>query len=398
MKVRPLLVFLLVLALAFTSTPNTGRADEGLIIQDGAVIAITQSAVQITIPEGVTSIAEYAFYGHSEITSVTLPSTLQTIGAYAFAGCGGLTGITLPHGLVSIGDSAFYNCAALQSVVVPGTVQHIGSEAFAFAGLKEAVLEEGVAAINERAFAACPALASLTVPNSLAQIGTGSIPANKQLTVYTQDNAHAASFCDENAITKVTRQEQEYAQAKAEGRVVYRPEGAHSKRLHIASADASVMITSSSGTTYPGSHLLDGEETSSWQFSTKSLQSLREAYVTLNLNQPCAVSEVLIKNGFWKITDGLDQYERNGRLKTVELSFLYEGSSTFTEPIEFTIPDDRSSGEFYRMSFGWKLNVTAIRMTVCDIYAGSRFKNDVAVSEMGINGLPMNEVPYDISL
>ena len=40
----------------------------------------------VTIPEGVTTIGEYAFRGCQSLTSVQLPSTLQTIGNDVFKG------------------------------------------------------------------------------------------------------------------------------------------------------------------------------------------------------------------------------------------------------------------------------------------------------------------------
>lgn len=75
-----------------------------------------QKVTQWIIPEGVTSISDYAFYGKSNHTSVQLPSTLTTIGKQAFDGCSGLTEITIPQSVRTIGESAFRGCNGLTKV------------------------------------------------------------------------------------------------------------------------------------------------------------------------------------------------------------------------------------------------------------------------------------------
>ncbi|MGN0185078.1 MAG: leucine-rich repeat domain-containing protein, partial [Aristaeellaceae bacterium] len=61
----------------------------------------------ITLPDGLTSIGDYAFYDCDALTSITLPDGLTSIGDYAFYDCDALTSITLPDGLTSIGKYAF---------------------------------------------------------------------------------------------------------------------------------------------------------------------------------------------------------------------------------------------------------------------------------------------------
>ena len=70
----------------------------------------------ISIGEGITSIANYAFGGqnntntYSNVTTVTLPSTLTSIGAEAFRGCSGAT-ITIPTSVTTLGNDPFSNVA-----------------------------------------------------------------------------------------------------------------------------------------------------------------------------------------------------------------------------------------------------------------------------------------------
>ena len=53
------------------------------------------------IPDTVTSIGDYAFYGNYAIQSVELPAGLTHLGEGAFYGCSGLRSIVIPDGKVS---------------------------------------------------------------------------------------------------------------------------------------------------------------------------------------------------------------------------------------------------------------------------------------------------------
>ena len=76
-------------------------------------VAIMQSGAEdeVTIPEGVTRLRQYAFYRHT-ITSVTLPNTIDQIFDAAFYLCEKLKSIVFPSGLTAIGKNAFANCSA----------------------------------------------------------------------------------------------------------------------------------------------------------------------------------------------------------------------------------------------------------------------------------------------
>ena len=84
----------------------------------------------LTIPDSVTSIRSYAFYGCSGLTSVTIPDSVTSIGDYAFYNCSGLTSVTIPDSVTSIGSYAFRGCSGLTSVTIPNSVTSIGSDAF----------------------------------------------------------------------------------------------------------------------------------------------------------------------------------------------------------------------------------------------------------------------------
>mgnify|MGYP002802687320 CR=1 FL=1 len=85
---------------------------------------------KLVIPDGVTSIGDFAFNGYRSLKSVALPDGLTSIGRYSFDGCGSLIAVTIPESVTSIGEFAFYDCSQLTSVTVPKGVTTIGNQAF----------------------------------------------------------------------------------------------------------------------------------------------------------------------------------------------------------------------------------------------------------------------------
>ena len=81
------------------------------------------------IPEGTTAVGRAAFL-HSKIESVTLPEGVTSLGDFAFQECYDLADIHLPEGLTDIGFRAFSNVRA-DTVVLPRSVRSFGMFAFA---------------------------------------------------------------------------------------------------------------------------------------------------------------------------------------------------------------------------------------------------------------------------
>ncbi len=71
------------------------------------------SLTDITIPNGVTKIGEYAFQNCINLTQITIPNNVTSIGNCAFRGCNSLEQITIPNGVTKIGYYAFSDCPNL---------------------------------------------------------------------------------------------------------------------------------------------------------------------------------------------------------------------------------------------------------------------------------------------
>ena len=118
----------------------------------------------ITIPSSMTSIGYQAFRNCSSLTNVVIPSSVTIIGNEAFSGCSSLTSVTIPSGVTSIGFAAFYGCSSLTNIVIPSSVTIIDADAFRnCSSLTSVTIPSGVTSIGYAMFSGCSSLTSVTI-------------------------------------------------------------------------------------------------------------------------------------------------------------------------------------------------------------------------------------------
>ncbi len=205
----------------------------------------------LEIPEGVTSIGNYAFYKCSSLTSITIPDSVTSIGGSAFSGCyklvevynksalpiyagrgeygavgyyakavytkpytsklsvdkngyifytdgntvsligyaGNATSLILPTGISEIYAYAFYGCSSLTVITIPEGVTSIGSSAFyGCSSLTSITIPNGVTSIGDSAFSWCSSLTSITIGNGVTSIGDYAFSNCSSLTSITIPN------------------------------------------------------------------------------------------------------------------------------------------------------------------------------------------------------------------
>lgn len=166
------------------------------------------------INEGITGIAEYAFYQCIGLTSIDIPSTVRIIGKDAFFGvaninysgtaaggnwgaknlnryaegklvffdstksrvigcCKGITGeVIIPNSVTSIGNSAFENCIGITGIKFSDNLISIGDNAFyGCSGVKSLTIPNNVTSIGDEAFYGCSGAEGVALSINLDSIG-----------------------------------------------------------------------------------------------------------------------------------------------------------------------------------------------------------------------------------
>ena len=127
----------------------------------------------LVIPDGVTTIGNYAFFECSTLTSVNIGDSVTKIGSYAFYNCSGLTSFTVGNSVTTIGNYAFAYCNSLTNATIGDSITTVGDYAFkGCKNLKNVTMSDGVTTIGEGAFAYCSSLTSVTIPDSVTTIGS----------------------------------------------------------------------------------------------------------------------------------------------------------------------------------------------------------------------------------
>ena len=134
------------------------------------------SIKKVVIESGVTSIGRQAFFYCSNLESITIPETVTSIGYWAFYGSG-LESISIPDGVISIGDEAFYNCDSLETVEISATVASFGAKVFkACDNLTTVTFESGsqLASVPDETFMECKKLVSVNLNGNVTSIGNNA--------------------------------------------------------------------------------------------------------------------------------------------------------------------------------------------------------------------------------
>ncbi len=144
---------------------NTGSAIERIGKQafEGCI-----SLDEIVMPNSVTFISDYAFYGCSSLVKATLSLSLAGdvnkdgevigLGKNIFKGCSALETVVVPNGCKIIGYGMFEDCTSLTTIALPDSIEGIADHAFdGCSALEDIIVPDSAVAVGDYAFYGCSA-------------------------------------------------------------------------------------------------------------------------------------------------------------------------------------------------------------------------------------------------
>ncbi len=116
------------------------RKNDYFVISDGALYSWDKTKLiqvfagrtgeHFDMPDSVSSIERYAFWGCDDLVSVELSSHLSEIPEFSFSNCSSLKDISIPYSIRKIGAKAFEDCISLEYITLPVSVTGIHATAF----------------------------------------------------------------------------------------------------------------------------------------------------------------------------------------------------------------------------------------------------------------------------
>ncbi len=170
-------------------TPSTPTGDFD-IDGNGKLVRYKGSATDVTIPDSVKVIGEYAFK-QTGVVKAKVPATVVEIEKGAFFGCSALRTVEFedtdakPSQLAKIGELAFYRTGAFKETALPRSVTSLGRAVFSKSGIQKISLPAGVTEISDEAFFRATSLNDVAISDNVEKIGyrafgrTGSLKALK---------------------------------------------------------------------------------------------------------------------------------------------------------------------------------------------------------------------------
>ncbi len=162
-------------AIAVDPANTTFSSLDGVLFNEAQTTLIAYpngKGTSYTIPDGVTTISDFAFAKSTTLLSVTLPASVTTLGVNVFLECLSLDNVVIPDTVTTLGGGTFIYCLSLTNVTLPSGLTSLPYSIFqACTSLVSVTLPEGLTNIEMDAFKGCTSLATISIPGGVTNIG-----------------------------------------------------------------------------------------------------------------------------------------------------------------------------------------------------------------------------------
>lgn len=147
--------------------------DGVLLSKDGTILwdyPDGKSDTSYAVPSTVKHIAPHVAYMHEFIEDISFPDGLQTIGQYAFSSNRRLKSIVLPQSVTNVETYAFNGCTNVTELTLSSAMKKITPYAFSDLALTELTVPEGIEEIEMGGFGYMADVTSIKLPSTLKRI------------------------------------------------------------------------------------------------------------------------------------------------------------------------------------------------------------------------------------
>ncbi len=210
------------------SSNNSNYCIKGNILYNKSGTELIECMVNegtVNVPNGVTSIKEYAF-SQCLMEKVVVPNSVTSIGDYAFYKCENLKEVTLPNNFTklpqflfsqsniekfTIGDKVqeigaylLAYCHSLQNVVISKNVTTTGNNIFNYSSVKTITIEDGSKLkLTKNSFYSANLLEMIRIPESITEIEDNLFSNPEKVTIITKSGSAAEKYAKANNINYI---------------------------------------------------------------------------------------------------------------------------------------------------------------------------------------------------
>ena len=170
-----------IMAGAFCACKGLADKDGFIILRPGTLHSYVGTNKDVIIPDGITTIEDWAFRDSESLQSIIFPNGITNIGEGAFAFCKELKQIIIPEGVTEIKQKTFSSCKSLRTIEIPDSVLTVGDDAFSFCYmLRSVTFPTDLKSIGKSAFQFCQRLNKVVIPEN-TEIGSGAFHGCEEL-------------------------------------------------------------------------------------------------------------------------------------------------------------------------------------------------------------------------